>query len=160
MAALNKSSATLRIFGDSLNPAEISKLLDCAPTKAQVKGQVRNKNSIFRTGGWLLEATDQEPVDLDRQVAELFCRVRKDLATWASLSQEYKIDLCCGIFMDEISTNEDIEISAESMKLLSERGIKLGISIYAPTPDVRPQDPCPCESGKTYGECCAPKSKV
>jgi len=157
MDALNRSSATIRIFGDSLDPDEISRILGCKPTEAHVKGQIRYKSTVYKTGGWLLEATAQEPCDLDRQVAELFSRVKKDVAAWAGLSQEYEIDLCCGIFMEE--TSEDIAISADTMKLLSERGIKLEICIYAPTPDVRLDDPCPCKSGKIYGECCAPKPK-
>ena len=126
----------------------ISRLLDCAPTKAHVKGQIRYKSTVYRTGGWLLKATDQEPVSLDSQVAELFSRVKKDVAIWAGLSQGYRIDLCCGIFMDQ--TSEDIEISADTMKLLSERGIKLEVCIYAPTPDIFMDDPCPCKSGRIY----------
>ena len=158
MAALNKSSATLRIFGDSLDPDEVSRILGCAPTRAHVKGQIRHKSTVHKTGGWLLEATDQVPGDLDGQVTELFSRVKKDIAVWVALARENEIDLFCGFFMDE--TDAGLEISADTMKLLSERGIKLGICIYAPTPDIRPDDPCPCESGRIYGECCAPKPKV
>lgn len=158
MPGLNRSSATLRIFGDSLDPAEISRLLDCAPTKSHVKGQSRYKGTVYKTGGWLLKAAPQEPPDLDNQIAELFSRVKTAVALWSSLSQEYSIDLCCGIFMDE--TTEDVRISADTMKLLSERGIKLEISIYAPTPEIRPDDPCPCNSGTIYAECCSPKPEV
>jgi hypothetical protein len=148
----------MRIFGDSLDPEEISRILNCKPTAAHVKGQIRKKSTVYNTGGWLLEAANQEPCDLDRQVAELFSRVKRDIPAWASLSQEYEIDLCCGIFMEK--DGEDIKISAETMKLLSERGIKLEISIYAPTPEVQMDAPCPCKSGKIYAECCAPKPRV
>src|SRR4051794_14238091 len=78
MAALNRSSATIRIFWDSLNPDEISRILDCKPTRAHIKGQIRYKSTVYRKGGWLLEATDQEPCHIDLQVAELFTRVKKD----------------------------------------------------------------------------------
>jgi hypothetical protein len=158
MSALNKSSATLRILGDSLDADEISRILGCTPTKAHVKGQIRYKSTVYKTGGGLLEATDQESGDLDGQIAELFSRVKKDLVAWAGLSKKYEIDLFCGLFMNE--TDEGLEISVDTMKLLSERGIKLGICVYAPTLDTRPDDPCPCKSGRIYAECCAQKPKV
>jgi hypothetical protein len=158
MAALNRSSATLRIFGDSLNPDEISRILGCAPTKAQLKGQTRYKSTVYKTGGWLLKATAHEPADLDSQIAELFGRVTKDTAVWAGLCQKYEIDLCCGLFMER--TDEAIELSTDNMKVLAERGIKLEICIYAPTPDIRLDGPCPCDSGKIYAECCAAQPKV
>lgn len=134
MAHLHHSFATLRIGGDLLIPDEISRILGCAPTHGYVKGQVMpsKKRAIIRkTGGWHLDASKQEPGNLDAQVAELFARVTKDLGVWASLSSAYDIDLFCGFFMDE--TDEGLEISAETLKTLGDRGIKLGVCIYAPT---------------------------
>jgi hypothetical protein len=158
MAALHKSCATLRLFGDSLNPEEITRLLGCPPSTAFTKGQIRYRTTLYKTGGWLLEAADREPADLDAQVVDLLTRVSQDLAVWSNLSKQYDVDLFCGFFMEE--TDEGLEISTHTMKMLSERGIKLAFCIYAPTKDVQPTDPCPCTSGKTYAECCAPKIKA
>jgi uncharacterized protein YchJ len=157
MAQLSKSVASLRIFGDTLDPDKITRILGCSPTDAHVKGQIRYKTTVYRTGGWILESTDQEPANLDAQVAELLGRVNNGLEVWSAVSRDYTIDLFCGFFMDV--TNEDVGISAETMKLLSERGIRLCASIYAPTSDIVPSDPCPCNSGKTYEECCAQKNQ-
>jgi hypothetical protein len=39
MATVNRTVATLRIGGDSLDPATISRMLGKLPTSSQVKGQ-------------------------------------------------------------------------------------------------------------------------
>jgi len=137
MAQLHQSVATLRIQGDSLKPDEISSILGCTPTESYVKGQIKpskRKPIVRKTGAWHLTAADQEPENLDAQVAEIFTRVNSDLAVWAVLSSKYKLQLFCGFFM-EVS-GEDLEVTPETLKVLADRGIKLYICIYAPTNDV------------------------
>ena len=74
---------------------------------------------------------------------------------WKALSKEYAVDLFCGLFMSE--TDEGVEISEKNLKSLGERGIKLGLCIYAPIKDIAANDPCPCKSGKRYSDCCVLK---
>jgi hypothetical protein len=136
MAELHKSVAPLRIFGDTLDPDNISKILGRPPTKCSVKGQIRSsgsRNSIHKTGSWLLEAPAQEPANLDAQISDLFAGITTDLGVWANLSKACDIDLFCGFFMS--STDEGMEISSATLKILGDRGIKLGFCIYAPLED-------------------------
>jgi hypothetical protein len=159
MANIHHSGASLRIFGDKLDPDEISRLLGGTPTESFRKGEIKPSkitNIVRKSGGWLLKAKPKEPENLNAQVEEILEKLSQDLNVWAGLSNEYKVDLFCGLFMHE--TDEGLEISAKNMKALGERGIKLGLCIYAPSQDIAPNDPCPCSSGKTYVECCAPKS--
>jgi hypothetical protein len=123
----------LRITGDSLDPDAISRLLGCSPTLGHVKGQIepgKGKPIVRETGAWQLDAAGQQPGNLDAHVAELFRRVKNDLSAWATLSGEYKIDLFCVYFMSE--ADEGVETSAETLKILGDRGIKLGLRIYSP----------------------------
>ena len=159
MPHLHRSVAALRIFDDKLDPDEISRLLAGVPTESFRKGQVKpskTKVILRKSGGWILEATDREPENLDAQVEEILGQLTQDLSVWTLLSNEYWIDLFCGYFMDE--TYGGIELSAKTLKDLGERGIKLGLCIYAPDDrEIAADDPCPCNSGKKYAECCAPK---
>jgi len=158
MAHLHRSVASLRICGETLDPNEISRLIGGVPTLCYRKGDVKKskiKDVVRKSGAWMLDATDREPENLDAQVNEILGQLTQDLTVWTSLSNSYKIDLFCGFFMEQ--TDEGVEVSAKTLKALGERGIRLGFCIYAPLKDVEADDPCPCESGKKYGECCAPK---
>ena len=136
MAQLHRSVATLRISGDDLDPDRITEMLGCAPTRAQRKGDVLTSTTsglsrTAKSGMWRLEATDHEPEDLDGQIGELLGRLTPSLDVWRALSAQYQIDLFCGFFMHE--TNEGLEVSAESLAALGQRGISLGMDIYSPT---------------------------
>jgi hypothetical protein len=133
MPHLHHSFAALRIGGDSLKPDAISRLLGCRPTLAYVKGQIepsKGKAIVRETGGWHLDAAEQQPGDLDAHVVELFGRVNNDLSAWPALSGEYKIDLFCVYFVSE--ADGGVEVSAQTLKVLGERGVKLGLRTYAP----------------------------
>jgi len=124
----------LRIGGDSLKPDAISRLLGCSPTLAYVKGRIepsKGKAIVRETGGWHLDAAEQQPGDVNAHVSELFRRVNNDVSAWATLSGRYEIDLFCVYFMSE--TDESLEVSAATLKVLGDRDIKLELSIYAPT---------------------------
>jgi len=123
----------LRIGGDWLKPDEISRTLGCRPTLSFVKGQTepsRGKTLVRETGGWHLDAVEQQPGNLDSHVAELFGRVNNDLSAWATLSGEYRIDLFCVYFVGEV--DEAVQASAETLKVLGDRGVRLGLRIYSP----------------------------
>jgi hypothetical protein len=133
MPFLHHSCAALRIAGDSLNPDAISRLLGCSPTLGHVKGQIepsRGKPIVRETGAWQLDAAGQQPGNLDAHVAELFRRVNNDLSAWATLSSEYKIDLFCVYFTDQ--EHEVVQASGETLKVLGDRGITLGLRTYSP----------------------------
>jgi Domain of unknown function (DUF4279) len=133
MSYLHHSFAALRIGGDSLNPDAISRLLGCSPTLGFVKGQIepsKGKASVRETGGWHLDAIGQQPGDINAHVAQLFRQVNNDVCAWAALSREYETDLFCVYFMSE--ADEGLKVSAETLKVLGDRGIKLGLRIYSP----------------------------
>jgi len=133
MSHLHHSIAALRIGGDSLKPDAISRVLGCSPTLSFVKGQIepsKRKAIVRETGGWHLDAVEQQPGNLDAHVAELFGRVNNELSAWAALSGEYETDLFCVYFMSE--ADEGLKVAAETLKVLGDRGIKLGLRIYSP----------------------------
>jgi Domain of unknown function (DUF4279) len=133
MPFLHHSCAALRIAGDSLNPDVISRLLGCSPTLGYVKGQIepsKGKTIVRETGGWHLDAIGQQPGDVNAHVAQLFRQVNNDVCAWAALSGEYETDLFCVCFMSE--AGEGLEVAAETLEVLGDRGIKLELRIYSP----------------------------
>jgi hypothetical protein len=109
---------TLRIAGDSLNPEEISDALGAHPSRAHRKGERISKNSAWGAprGQWHLRATDQNPANVDIQVAEIFGKLTSEVSTWKKIASENKIDLFVGLFLAE--TNQGVELSTRSLATL------------------------------------------
>lgn len=135
MPQLTYSKASLRIGGDDLQPNDITSLMNCEPTKAWRLGETKSPAGRLpeihaKTGMWILDATKHEPGDLDAQIIEIFSQLPANPSLWNQLNGQYKMDLFCGLFMDE--ANEGLVISATSLKILGDRGIELQLDLYSP----------------------------
>jgi len=134
MGAVDHSLATLRFFGDDLVPDEITTLLGASPTVSYLKDQelVGSKTGVLRiakTGSWRLSASRREPEDVESQVFEILDQLSKDLIVWTKLASRYKPDLFCGIFMG--GSNDALALSAKALLALGQRGVSLGLDVYA-----------------------------
>lgn len=137
MAHIETSLASLRIFGDEVDPAAITRLMGVQPCRSsrkgdEVIGKVTGVKRIERTGSWTLKAEPRTPENLNGQIAELLDRLPNDLLMWKDLSQRFRVDLFCGIFMKE--SNEGMMISPQSLVLLGERFVTLSLDVYADMP--------------------------
>jgi hypothetical protein len=116
---VDRSRLALRIFGDAVDPSEITTLLGHEPTEAMIKGETwigkkSGKEHIAKTGSWRLKAPEFEPADLDAQIEWIFPRLTGDLETWNKLTVKYKVDLFSGLFLD--ADNRGITLLPPSMK--------------------------------------------
>jgi hypothetical protein len=132
MAKISKTRASLRFFGDDLNPGELTALLGATPSTCASKGDVirsetTSRGRIAQTGSWIVRVGRREPGDLDAHVEELLSPLSKNLSIWRGLGK-YRPNLFVGLFLQE--TNEGIEISPHCLSSLAERGILLGLDIY------------------------------
>jgi len=133
MAELARSAAGLRIFGEDLDPEEITRLLGKAPTRSRRRGRPwfapnGQPLGISPIGAWHVSAPRVEPGDLDAQIAAILDGLPEDPALWRDLCARYKIDLFCGLFMD--GGNEGLRLSPQTLAGLSSRGIPLELDIY------------------------------
>lgn len=129
MPAISRALATLRVIGVDLDPAEITRLLACAPTRAHRKGDDLQKDpakasNVARSGLWALEAKRTAPADVNSQIGELLSLVTADLSVWTTLASSYKLSVLCAWFMEEGNEGEDL--SPETIRALGDRGIALG----------------------------------
>lgn len=133
MPSIYKTALSVRVFGDDLDPDEISCLLGAVPTTSRRKGEVRKTPKggevIARKGSWSLKAKDRSPGDLSAQIVDVLSRLTNDLSVWVALRKRYDCDVFCGIFMEE--DNEGEMITDKAMAMMSERGLKLQLDIYA-----------------------------
>lgn len=133
--SIDRVKVSLRIFGDDLEPDGISRILNCEPTSKTKRGEisvgrVTGIRRVAPIGSWLLDSAEDESVDLEEQVLTLLSRVSRDLNVWKELAQKYKVDLFCGLFLDEF--NRSCWLTQKVLKEMSERNLKIGFDIYAP----------------------------
>jgi Domain of unknown function (DUF4279)/SEC-C motif len=163
MSEVNSSTVALRIIGDDLVPEEITAMLGASPNYAVTKGQM-GKHIVgpkvgdvrmAKSGMWTLDASDREPEDMNGQVCQILSQMTGDIAVWQNIVKRYRAELFCGLFLN--GTYGGLTLSPQTLATLGERGIEIGLCIYAEEPEISPTDQCPCKSGKSYAECCAPK---
>lgn len=134
MGQLSRSAASLGFYGDDLDPDEITARLGATPTFGVGKGGTwvtsRGVEKVAVTGSWRLEADDRQPGDLDGQITALFAPLTTDLATWRELAARHRGRIFCGLFLD--SFNEGLSLGPEATASLGDRGLVLGLDIYAP----------------------------
>ncbi|NGM50681.1 DUF4279 domain-containing protein [Caulobacter sp. 602-2] len=132
MGALQRTEATLRFFGDDLDPAEVSERLGAKPTVGVRKGDSwrtsRGVEKVAPTGSWRLEARAERSGDLDGQISELLGALSQDLDAWRALVARYKADVFCGLFL--ASGNDGVDLRPETLAALGERGLRLDFDIY------------------------------
>jgi hypothetical protein len=126
----------LRFFGDALEPTEITKLLGVPPKIAYRKGDPRSdKPSVLQTTGlWLLEC-ERTNDTADNQIRLLLTEdLPQDLSLWAALSQRFSAAIKIHLYLARWC--RETILSADTIALLGERGLKLNIDIYSRRPRV------------------------
>jgi hypothetical protein len=130
MPEIARTTVGLRIFGDALDPDEVTRLLGIAPTGCAHKGDTHRTASgrevVARSGSWRLDADLSG--NLNTQIGALLTKLPSDPTIWRELTEHYECDVFCGLFMRD--GNEGVELSPEVMSMLGVRGLRLGLDIY------------------------------
>ena len=134
MAAIGRTRASLRIYGDDLDPDAISVLLGVLPSSSTRKRQARvgrsGSKQTERIGRWQLAVARRRPGDLDNQLVELLSPLNPDTGVWRSLVARFSVDIFCGLFMEE--WNEGFTLRPETLEMIASRGLSIGFDIYGP----------------------------
>jgi Domain of unknown function (DUF4279) len=140
----NHSAVSLRIFGDALDPVELTNLLKCQPSQSHRKGDYilrrdgstiwndsTGRYSMHKTGRWSLKAATSEPADIESQMRVILAQLPSNPEIWDTISQKFgfKIEFFCGYFMRR--GNEDLVMSAAILKELSQRHIQIWFDMYS-----------------------------
>ena len=132
MAAVSSTRASIRFVGEDLLPEDVTALLGTAPDFSCKKGDpwlLRGKLLVRRQGVWSVRATEAAPGDLDRQIEMLLARMSNDLTVWRDLCGRFRADVFCGVFI--ATGNEGLSLDPVTLSKLAERGLTLGLDIYA-----------------------------
>jgi hypothetical protein len=133
MPYVSTTHATLQFSGDDLDPDDLTARLGAPPDLWARKGEVvqstRPRPRIAaKTGRWSIGVAPRNGGDLDGQVRELFGLLTSDPKVWRALAMKYKPYLFVSVFTEKY--NECLEVSADCLSILGDRGVKLGLDIY------------------------------
>lgn len=126
--------ATFRVFGDSLIPAELTRLLQHQPSLAWRSGDVRPGRPVARTGGWLLSSEEHVMShDVRRHLHWLRERLASRHAELHKLQHDgYSLDLFC--YWVSAGGHGGPTVDPETMAWLSYVDVPLGFDVYFPPP--------------------------
>lgn len=128
---VDKTSASLRFFDDTLDPEQVTRLLGCPPTQSCRKGDLlpsKRCQRIARTGSWRLQTPKDDSRTLEEQIASLLDRVTVDLAAWKQVPMGGRADVFCGLHLR--AWNRGFSLSPDLMARLAERRLTVEFDIY------------------------------
>lgn len=130
MPVIARSVVSLRIFGDDLDPKTITAILGREPTRSRTRGdQIGGRNPrLAKFGSWILSSKSAGPTDFGGQVRDILESLNACPSTWATLNQNYRCDMFCGLFMRE--WNEGFTLEPVVLAMMAERGLKIGFDVY------------------------------
>ncbi|HEX7898917.1 MAG TPA: DUF4279 domain-containing protein [Planctomycetota bacterium] len=132
---LREAAVSLRVFGDDLRPADLSKRLGCRPTLTCGKGErLPGRRVTARSGMWILESRTRRTLDLGKQIDALLDRVTSDPRVWRKLTARFSVDLYCGLFPSREA--QEVWFSPALLTRLAARQLSIGFDLYAPTVQV------------------------
>ncbi|HEY1813556.1 MAG TPA: DUF4279 domain-containing protein [Kofleriaceae bacterium] len=118
----------LGIYRRDLEPAAITALLGCEPTRSHRRDDAPMRGPAFEQGAWILSIDGKAPVGPDELVRQLLARLPSTPAVWAELRATCQLHLSVALFVD--AWNRGFELALETSCQLVERGIPIGFSVY------------------------------
>lgn len=134
--ALERTTASIRIFGERLDPTEITTLLGTEPSAAYRKGEPFSATQGSRLrpkSSWHLYIADAEPGDLDTQILKLLSRTTDDPLIWRDINARFRADVFVGLFMG--TTNDMLALEPATLAAASRRGLAIVFDVYSPCPE-------------------------
>lgn len=128
---VDETKVTLALYGEDLEPKEITELLGVEPSSAHRRGDVRSRGSRpYPKGAWFLELVGTPPRGPEELLEELIDRVPPSSApVWAELRERFDVRVRFGIFLE--AWNRGFGVSAGQLEQLSAMADRFEFDIYA-----------------------------
>ncbi len=130
---IDRVEVSLRISGDAVDPERITRMLGVEATFAARRGEAIDREGVpvvQQTGIWIYALPASTEWELGDAIRTLLDRLPADPSLWESLAAEFDTDVFCGLFL--AASNRGTELPLDTMALLVERRLPLGLDIYGP----------------------------
>ncbi len=129
-----RSSASLRVYSETVSIEEITQLLQLQPTRVLVKGSKVDPNhpkSYVHPGNlWILVSSQDSSQSLESHIAYLVELMEQRIDAWESLLKDCKADLFCGF--SSVNGQGGFTLSASLLKRITIIPIALTLDLYPP----------------------------
>jgi hypothetical protein len=129
---IDKARLTVRLYGDSLDPAMVTRRLCVSPTHCCRKGDrfYGDEGELAaRTGIWTF-IRKVETGSLDHHVLSLLQYLNGNPAVWRDLTSQHQAELNIVAYMWQ--WNQSIQLSADTILFLARRNITLSLDLQVP----------------------------
>ena len=123
-----KTAASLRVFGEALEPNEVTRLLGHEPTEAWEKGAPGYQGRPRSQGMWILESRARSDTGLEEQLRDLLSSISESIQVWESLVARFDCDIFVGAWME--SDNAVFSLGPEILLEMGKRGLVLSADLY------------------------------
>jgi Domain of unknown function (DUF4279) len=126
---VDESRVVLAIYGDELDPDEVSRRLGCAPTHSHRKGDPTRSAGIYhKSGAWLLTVEGKAPEGPDQLATRLLGPFPQDEEFWRALCRDYRVQVRVGIHTD--GWNREFRFEPATVALLARTGAQINFDLY------------------------------
>jgi len=127
------------MFGDNLDPVEVTELLRIPPDEAHRKGETRKTISKkgkalesvpYQFGMWSINSKEDEYATLEQHISSLLrlmYPMKDNLLSF--LDKGYTMDMFCGVFIRD-THQPGFDLNSDILLKLGEINIKLGMCFY------------------------------
>lgn len=134
---VKKAQVSLRVIGDGIDAAMCSRLLGCEQTRVEdltIRNTKQLGTDIHRPRVLAISRDLAPGGSIDDGICELLAELTSDMQAWKVACDRLRIDLFCGLFLDE--QNRGFALRASTVRAIADRGIEIGFDIYCPPGDV------------------------
>lgn len=126
---VDKTDVCLAVYGDDLDPDQVTAMLGCEPTSFHRKGDKMKRGiNVWRRGAWLLSL--EGTVQPEALTCKLLDRLPKDVPMWARLAKKYDVQLRFGLFLER--WNRGLEFTPQLVARMAKLHARIIFDVYGP----------------------------
>jgi hypothetical protein len=127
---IDEVNVTLALYGEELEPDEISCALGVQPTSAHRRGERRGSRSPpYSSGAWFLKEHGRDAELAEAIIDRLLKQLPENPAVWCALSIRHEIQFRFGLHMTR--WNKGLSIPLKQVTRIAELGASMEFDIYA-----------------------------
>ena len=121
-------AVVLCIYGEQLEPTEVSRILQREPTASHRLGDEAPRGKKYLGGAWFIEQRSFEPIDINQMILGVFEGLPRELEVWRSLSAQYSLRFDIAVHTE---SGCNFALNPAVVTLIERTGAILFLDIYS-----------------------------